>query len=162
MRVDQTGHDERPVELDALAAERRIVLRQEVRDPVALHAHHARSRAVLSGRLHGLILAAHAGRPHAGLAYDPKVSGFLADSGAPGFGPPDGADTGLPGALAEVALAAAARAFAYVENHSGVFPDDVQAVFEAVVAHRLKPASNTTFRSAREIARHVLDAVAIP
>ena len=59
-------------------------------------------------------------------------------------------------------LAAAARAFAYVENHSGVFPDDVQAVFEAVVAHRLKPASNTTFRSAREIARHVLDAVAIP
>ena len=59
-------------------------------------------------------------------------------------------------------LAAAARAFAYVENHSGVFPDDVQAVFEAVAAHRLKPASNTTFRSAREIARHVLDAVAIP
>jgi hypothetical protein len=43
-----------------------------------------------------------------------------------------------------------------------VFPDDVQAVFEAVAAHRLKPASNTTFRSAREIARHVLDAVAIP
>lgn len=59
-------------------------------------------------------------------------------------------------------LAAAARAYAYVEKHSGVFPDDVQAVFEAVVAHRLKPASNTTFRSAREIARHVLDSVAIP
>ena len=60
------------------------------------------------------------------------------------------------------ALAAAARAHAFVERHSGVFPDDVQAVFEAVVAHRLKPAANTGFRSAREIARHVLESVAIP
>jgi MoxR-like ATPase len=60
------------------------------------------------------------------------------------------------------ALAVAARAHAFVERHSGVFPDDVQAVFEAVVAHRLKPAGNTSFRSARDIARHVLEAVAIP
>ncbi len=59
-------------------------------------------------------------------------------------------------------LAAAARAHAYIERHSGVFPDDLQAVFEAVVAHRLKPAANTVFRSAREITRHVLDSVAIP
>lgn len=59
-------------------------------------------------------------------------------------------------------LAAAARAHAFVERHSGVFPDDVQAVFEAVVAHRLKPAANTAYRSTREIARHVLASVAIP
>ena len=60
------------------------------------------------------------------------------------------------------ALAVAARAHAFVERHSGVFPDDVQAVFEAVVAHRLKPAGHTGFASARDIARHVLDTVAIP
>ena len=60
------------------------------------------------------------------------------------------------------ALASAARAHAYVERHSGVFPDDVQAVFEAVVAHRLKPAANASHRAPQELARHVLNAVAIP
>ncbi len=60
------------------------------------------------------------------------------------------------------ALAAAARAHAYVERHSGVFPDDVQAVFEAVVAHRLKPAANASHHAPQELARHVLSAVAIP
>ena len=60
------------------------------------------------------------------------------------------------------ALAAAARAHAFVERHSGVFPDDLQAVFEAVVAHRLKPSGSTSFRTAQEIARHVLESVAIP
>ena len=60
------------------------------------------------------------------------------------------------------ALAAAARAHAFVERHSGVFPDDVQAVFTAVAGHRLKPASNTTFRSPAEMCKHVLDSVAIP
>jgi MoxR-like ATPase len=34
------------------------------------------------------------------------------------------------------ALVAAARAHAFVENHSGVFPDDVQAVFAAVAGHQ--------------------------
>lgn len=42
-------------------------------------------RAVVSGRLHGLILAAALGTPVAGLAYDPKVSGFAHDIGAPVF-----------------------------------------------------------------------------
>jgi MoxR-like ATPase len=60
------------------------------------------------------------------------------------------------------ALAAAARAHAFVERHSGVFPDDVQAVFAAVAGHRLKPAANTTFRSPGEMCQHVLDSVAIP
>jgi len=60
------------------------------------------------------------------------------------------------------ALAAAARAHAFVERHSGVFPDDVQAVFAAIAGHRLKPAGNTSFRSPAEMCQHVLDSVAIP
>ena len=60
------------------------------------------------------------------------------------------------------ALVAAARAYAFVENHSGVFPDDVQAVFAAVAGHRLKPAGSTRFRSPAELCQHVLDSVAIP
>jgi MoxR-like ATPase len=61
-----------------------------------------------------------------------------------------------------LALAAAAKAHAFVENHSGVYPDDIQAVFAAVAGHRLKPAGNTSFRSAAELSQHVLDTVAIP
>ena len=60
------------------------------------------------------------------------------------------------------ALVAAARAYAYVQNHSGVFPDDIQAVFAAVAGHRLKPAGSTRFRSPAELCQHVLDSVAIP
>ena len=60
------------------------------------------------------------------------------------------------------ALVAAARAHAYVENHSGVYPDDVQAVFAAVAGHRLKPAASTRFRRPSELCQHVLDSVAIP
>jgi len=61
-----------------------------------------------------------------------------------------------------LALVAAARAHAYIAAHSGVFPDDVQAVFASVAGHRLKPASNTAYRTPAEMARHVLDSVAIP
>ena len=61
-----------------------------------------------------------------------------------------------------LALAAAAKAHALVEHHSGVFPDDIQSVFVAVAGHRLKPAGNTSFRSAAELCQHVLDTVAIP
>jgi MoxR-like ATPase len=61
-----------------------------------------------------------------------------------------------------LALVAAARARAFVENHKGVYPDDIQAVFAAIAGHRLKPASNTTHRSAAELCQHVLDSVAIP
>ena len=61
-----------------------------------------------------------------------------------------------------LALAAAAKAHAFVEHHAGVYPDDIQAVFTAIAAHRLKPASNTTYRSAAELSQHVLDTVAIP
>jgi len=61
-----------------------------------------------------------------------------------------------------LALVAAAKARAFVENHNGVYPDDIQAVFAAIAGHRLKPASNTTHRSAAELCQHVLDSVAIP
>lgn len=70
-------------------------------------------------------------------------------------------ETGLSprGALA---LVAAAQAHAFILHHSGVFPDDVQAVFAAVAGHRLKPASGSSYRSPGELSRHVLDSVAIP
>ncbi len=60
------------------------------------------------------------------------------------------------------ALVAAARARAFIEKHSGVYPDDVQAVFTAIAGHRLKPAGSTRFRSPAELCQHVLDSVAIP
>jgi MoxR-like ATPase len=60
------------------------------------------------------------------------------------------------------ALVAAARAHAFVEKHTGVYPDDVQAVFAAIAGHRLKPAGSTRFRSPAELCQHVLDSVAIP
>jgi len=70
-------------------------------------------------------------------------------------------ETGLSprGALA---LVAAARAHAFIEHHSGVFPDDVQAVFPAIAGHRLKPANGSSYRSPSELTRHVLSSVAIP
>jgi len=61
-----------------------------------------------------------------------------------------------------LALVAAARAHAFVERHSGVFPDDVQAVFASVAGHRIKPASNSTYRTPAELSRLVLDNVSIP
>ena len=61
-----------------------------------------------------------------------------------------------------LALVAAARSHAFIEHHSGVFPDDVQAVFTAVAGHRVKPASNSAYRTPAELSRHVLDSVAIP
>lgn len=43
----------------------------------------ANAKTVLSVRLHGLILAAAAGVPYSGIAYDPKVRAFLDETGAP-------------------------------------------------------------------------------
>ncbi|MEJ2288919.1 MAG: polysaccharide pyruvyl transferase CsaB [Deinococcales bacterium] len=64
-------------------------------------AHVAATRYVLSARLHGLIFAAIAGVGFAGLVYDPKVAGFLADARAPLFERPVDARR-----LADAALAA--------------------------------------------------------
>ncbi len=70
-------------------------------------------------------------------------------------------DTGLS-PRGSLALAAAARAHAFVQDHSGVFPDDVQAVFAAVAGHRLKPTTGSSHRTTSDLCRHVLDSVAIP
>ncbi|HZD52470.1 MAG TPA: AAA family ATPase [Woeseiaceae bacterium] len=61
-----------------------------------------------------------------------------------------------------LALVAAARAHAFIHHHSGVFPDDAQAVFPAVAGHRLRPASGSRYRTPAELTRHVLASVAIP
>jgi MoxR-like ATPase len=63
---------------------------------------------------------------------------------------------------AALSLVRAAKARAFIQQHSGVFPDDVQAVFTSVAGHRLKAASNSIYRSANDLCRHVLDSVAIP
>jgi MoxR-like ATPase len=60
------------------------------------------------------------------------------------------------------ALVAAAKARSFIENHVGVYPDDIQAVFASVAGHRLKPAGSTRFRSPSELCQHVVDSVAIP
>ena len=70
-------------------------------------------------------------------------------------------ETGLS-PRAAIALITAARAHAFIEHHSGVFPDDVQAVFPAIAGHRLKPASRSQYRVPSELTAHVLTAVAIP
>jgi len=70
-------------------------------------------------------------------------------------------ETGLS-PRAAIALTMAGRAHAFIEHHSGVFPDDVQAVFPAVAGHRIKPASRSQYRSPSELTAHVLTAVAIP
>lgn len=60
------------------------------------------------------------------------------------------------------ALAAAAKAHAFIRKHAGVYPDDVQVVFAAVAGHRLKAASGAHYRSTAELCQHVIDTVAIP
>jgi len=68
-----------------LARELPAAERPDVRDVAALQVALQGVRAVVSGRLHGLILGAGVGTPVAGLAYDPKVTGFARDIRAPVF-----------------------------------------------------------------------------
>jgi polysaccharide pyruvyl transferase CsaB len=49
----------------------------------------ASARAVLSVRLHGLILAAANGIPYSGVVYDPKVAAFLDETAAPRYHLPE-------------------------------------------------------------------------
>ena len=73
------------------AAEHRAVAH-----PEGLVAALAGAHAVVSGRLHGMVLGAVAGSPVAGLAYDPKVAGFGARIGAPvAAAPRDAAEVAL-------------------------------------------------------------------
>lgn len=61
-----------------------------------------------------------------------------------------------------IALTRAARALALIQGRLAVFPDDIQAVFTAVAAHRLGTEGPTGRRRPQEIGQHVLESVAIP
>ena len=61
---------------------------------------------------------------------------------------------------AGLALRRAAQAHAYIDGRSGVIPEDVQAVFTAVVGHRLLAAAD--HRGAAPRPETILAAVAIP
>jgi MoxR-like ATPase len=63
---------------------------------------------------------------------------------------------------ASIALLRAAQAWAMIHGHTGVLPEDVQAVLCAVVGHRLKPRDDSGAKTADEIGRAVLEAVAVP
>jgi MoxR-like ATPase len=63
---------------------------------------------------------------------------------------------------ATIALLRAAQAWAYMHGHTGVLPDDVQAVLPAVVGHRLAPRDAARFRDAGQVGQHVLSAVPVP
>lgn len=62
---------------------------------------------------------------------------------------------------AGIDLLAAARAWAMVSGHDGVYPQDIQAVFPAVAGHRLQPLDRTAAAGA-DPTFTVLSSVAIP
>jgi MoxR-like ATPase len=63
---------------------------------------------------------------------------------------------------ATIALLRAAQAWALMHAHSGVLPEDVQAVLPAVAGHRLAPRDDSRFRDAGEVGRFVLESVPVP
>jgi len=63
---------------------------------------------------------------------------------------------------AGLALLACARAWALLEQRDMVLPEDVQAVFTAVAAHRLQPASTAATAAGQDAVASLLAGVAIP
>lgn len=63
---------------------------------------------------------------------------------------------------ASIALLRAAQAWALIHGHTGVLPEDVQAVLGAVVGHRLKPRDDASTKTPADIGRAVLEAVEVP
>lgn len=63
---------------------------------------------------------------------------------------------------AGIALVDAARAFALVERRSHVLPDDIQALFAPLAAHRLVLGVEAGSERRREIALEIVDAVKVP
>lgn len=61
---------------------------------------------------------------------------------------------------AGLSLKRAAQAWALLDGRQGALPEDVQAVFAAVVAHRLR--SDVEGANAHDLAHQILDEVAIP
>lgn len=58
-------------------------------------------------------------------------------------------------------LLSLARAYAFIEGHSGVLPEDVQAVIPACVEHRLQPRAQPDGRIP-EIGNEILSSIDIP
>jgi len=63
---------------------------------------------------------------------------------------------------AVISLLRAAQAWAFLHDHPGVLPEDLQAVLPAVVGHRLRPRETTDRRGPAELARALVEAVPIP
>jgi len=63
---------------------------------------------------------------------------------------------------ASIALLRAAQAWAFLEGHAGVLPEDLQTVLPVVVGHRLRPRDATDRRGPGELARALVEAVPIP
>ena len=83
MTAVQAAEDE--VELERILHAVPSVKYLPAKTPEALLKTIAGSSYVVSGRLHGLVLAARAGVSYAGLIYDPKVKAFLEETAAPAF-----------------------------------------------------------------------------
>ncbi len=63
---------------------------------------------------------------------------------------------------AAISLLRAAQAWALIHGHSGVLPEDVQAVVPGVVGHRLRLRDGIAGESVSEIGDRVVKAVAVP
>jgi MoxR-like ATPase len=59
-----------------------------------------------------------------------------------------------------IALVRASQSWAMMSGHSGVYPEDVQAVLHSVVGHRLEPAQDTEMQPAG-IGESILEAVPV-
>jgi MoxR-like ATPase len=59
-----------------------------------------------------------------------------------------------------IALVRASQSWAMISGHSGVYPEDVQAVLHSVVGHRLEPAQDTEMQPAG-IGESILEAVPV-
>jgi MoxR-like ATPase len=61
-----------------------------------------------------------------------------------------------------ISLLRAAQAWALVAGHNGVHPEDVQAVFGSIVAHRLQPAHGSSMERNADLGAAILAAVPVP
>jgi polysaccharide pyruvyl transferase CsaB len=96
----------------------------------------AQAGYVISVRLHGAILAAVAGTPFAGVAYDPKVTGFCRDAGAVYADMP-----GDPGLLASAVLTQRQPNWKAVEEMKAKARSSFDWVFSSSRQGRVKSSS---------------------
>jgi len=61
-----------------------------------------------------------------------------------------------------LALLAVARAWALLDGRDHVLPEDVQAVLQGVIAHRLRPTDDTARSDAETVAAALIEAVPLP